>query len=204
MCRYTGYWLNLYITWYKNKLKIKRNIIICCWSCLHLNLPSRTHSRPFVPICTHSHPFVLLLALLSSGLGHAEWDNRGWWWEKVVGWCRYIVGSGRVVRSQTWVGGGDWGPCTLVLIHKNQATTAQFWTCQLVVLPRLWPMFFEKFEIWMPRKLAKTVRIFVEICRTHWKPGVTFWPERIRLLFPTLWSGHEFSQGFVTELMTAP
>ena len=174
------------------------------WSCLCSNLPTHTCSCPFMPICAHSNSFMLVLALLSSGFRQAEWDNRGWWWRKVVGWRRYIVGSGRVVRSQTWVGGGDWGPCTLVLIHENQATTAQFWTCQLVVLPRLWPMFFEKFEFWMPRKLAKTVRIFVEICRTHWKPGVTFWLERIRPVFPMLWSSHEFSCKTMTELMTTP
>ena len=43
----------------------------------------------------------------------------------------------------------------------------------------------------MPRKLAKTVRIIVEIEYIgNW--GVTFWPKRIRQLLPTLWSGHEF------------
>ena len=51
----------------------------------------------------------------------------------------------------------------------------------------------------MPRKLAKTVRIFVEI--EHM--GVTFRPEKIGPVFPMLWSGHEFSHGFVTELVTA-
>ena len=43
----------------------------------------------------------------------------------------------------------------------------------------------------MPRKLAKTVRIIVEIEYIgNW--GVTFWPKRIRQLLPMLWSGHEF------------
>jgi hypothetical protein len=41
-----------------------------------------------------------------------------------------------------------------------------------------------------PRKLAKTMRIFVEIEHIkNW--GVTFWPERIRQLPATLWSSHE-------------
>jgi hypothetical protein len=43
----------------------------------------------------------------------------------------------------------------------------------------------------MPGKLAKTVGIFVEIEHTK-DQEVTFWPEEIRELFPTLWSGHEF------------
>jgi len=44
-------------------------------------------------------------------------------------------------------------------------------------------------------KLAKTVRIFVEI--EHVKNRrVTFWPKRIGQLFPTLWSGHEFGHEF--------
>jgi hypothetical protein len=46
----------------------------------------------------------------------------------------------------------------------------------------------------MPRKLAKTMRIFVEI--EHIKNrGVIFYPKRIRL-FITLWSGHEFGHKF--------
>ena len=55
----------------------------------------------------------------------------------------------------------------------------------------------------MPRKLAKTVGIFVEIDHIK-KQGFIFLPERIGLVFPTLWSGHEFSHNFMTELMTAP
>ena len=53
----------------------------------------------------------------------------------------------------------------------------------------------------MPRKLAKTVRIFVEIDHIE-NRGVTFWPERIGLVFSTLWNGHEFSHGFATEIVT--
>ena len=50
-----------------------------------------------------------------------------------------------------------------------------------LVLPRSRPMFFEKTGLWMPRKLAKTVEIFVEI--EHFKNWeVTFWPKRIRQL----------------------
>jgi hypothetical protein len=45
----------------------------------------------------------------------------------------------------------------------------------------------------MPGKLAKTVRIFVEIEHTK-DQRVTFWPEGIKWLFPMLWSGHEFGQ----------
>ena len=72
-----------------------------------------------------------------------------------------------------------------------------------LVLPELQPMFFEDFEFWMPRKLAKTLRIFVEIDHIDNK-GVTFWLERIRPVFPMLWSGHEFSRKTLTELMTTP
>ena len=60
-----------------------------------------------------------------------------------------------------------------------------------LVLPRLRLMLFKKGWIMMPRKLAKTVRIFVEI--KHIKNRrVTFYPKRIGQLFPMLWSGHEF------------
>ena len=44
----------------------------------------------------------------------------------------------------------------------------------------------------MPRKLAKTMRIFVEIDNIE-NRRVTFWPKRIGPVFPMLWSGHEFS-----------
>ena len=67
----------------------------------------------------------------------------------------------------------------------------------MVVLPRSRPMFFDKIEFWMPRKLAKTMRIFVKIEHIE-NQGVTFWPERIVPVFYTLWSGHEFSHGFVS------
>ena len=50
---------------------------------------------------------------------------------------------------------------------------------------------FRKNWIMMPRKLAKTVRIIVEIEHIR-NRGVTFWPNRIEQLFPTLWSSHEF------------
>jgi len=47
----------------------------------------------------------------------------------------------------------------------------------------------------MARKLAKTVRIFVEI--EHIKnQQVTFWPKRIGQLFLTLWSSDEFGHKF--------
>jgi hypothetical protein len=49
---------------------------------------------------------------------------------------------------------------------------------------------FRKKSNYEPRELAKTVRIFVEIEHIE-NRGVTFWPERIRRLSPTLWSGHE-------------
>ena len=75
-----------------------------------------------------------------------------------------------------------------------------------LVLPQSWPMSFEKIELWMARKLPKTVRIFVEI--EHVKNRrVTFWPERIGRVFPTLWLGHEFSQSITShsaEVITVP
>jgi hypothetical protein len=47
----------------------------------------------------------------------------------------------------------------------------------------------------MPRKLAKTVGIFVEIKHIkNW--GITFYPKRIGGLFPMLWSSHEFGHKF--------
>jgi hypothetical protein len=49
---------------------------------------------------------------------------------------------------------------------------------------------FSKKSNYEPRKLTKTVRTFVEI--EHIKDQrVTFWLERIRQLFPMLWSGHK-------------
>ena len=51
--------------------------------------------------------------------------------------------------------------------------------------------------------VAKAVRIFVEIEHIE-NRGVTFWLERIGPVFPTLWSGHEFSCKTMTELMTTP
>jgi hypothetical protein len=49
---------------------------------------------------------------------------------------------------------------------------------------------FRKKLNYEPRKLAKTMRIFVEMEHIR-NQGVTFWPERIRWLPPTLWSGHK-------------
>ena len=73
---------------------------------------------------------------------------------------------------------------------------------RVLVLPRSRPMFFEKIEFWMPRKLAKTVRIFVEIEHIeNW--GVTFLPKKFGPVFPMLWSSHEFSHKTMTELVTA-
>ena len=50
---------------------------------------------------------------------------------------------------------------------------------------------FRENWIMMPRNLAKTIRIIVKIEHIG-NRGVTFWAKRIRQLFPTLWSGHEF------------
>jgi len=53
----------------------------------------------------------------------------------------------------------------------------------------------------MSRKFAKIVRIFVEIEHIESRV-VTFWPERIRLVFPTLWSSHDIGHQFMTNVMT--
>jgi hypothetical protein len=47
----------------------------------------------------------------------------------------------------------------------------------------------------MPRKLAKTVRIFVEIEYIKSR-GVIFYTKRIGRLFLKLWSGHGFGHKF--------
>ena len=65
------------------------------------------------------------------------------------------------------------------------------------------PNVFHKNGIMVSGKLVKIVRIFVDI--GHIKNlGVIYWPERIRLVIPMLWSGHNFSQNSLTEIMTAP
>jgi hypothetical protein len=40
------------------------------------------------------------------------------------------------------------------------------------------------------RKLAKIVRIFVDMGHIK-NRGVIYWPERIGLVIPTLWSSHD-------------
>jgi hypothetical protein len=34
--------------------------------------------------------------------------------------------------------------------------------------------------------------------------GVTFWPERIGPVFPTLWKGHNIGHGFLSHVVTVP
>ena len=90
--------------------------------------------------------------------------------------------------------------CMVKSTSKNLNIWVNAWAHHLG-LPQSRLMFFEKIEFWMPRKLAKTMKIFVEIEHIE-NRGVTFWPERTGPVFPTLWSGHEFSHGFATELVT--
>ena len=52
---------------------------------------------------------------------------------------------------------------------------------------------FHKNRIMLSGKLAKIVRIFVDIGHIK-SQRVMYWPERIRPVIPTLWSGHDFSQ----------
>jgi hypothetical protein len=52
---------------------------------------------------------------------------------------------------------------------------------------------FQKNGITVSRKLAKIVRIFVDIGHIK-NRGVIYWPERIGPVIPTLWSGHVFGQ----------
>jgi len=66
----------------------------------------------------------------------------------------------------------------------------KIWKAQLLLNSSVVTDVFRKKLNYEPRKLAKTVRIFMEI--EHVKDwGVTFWPKRIWRIFPTLWSGHE-------------
>ena len=52
---------------------------------------------------------------------------------------------------------------------------------------------FHKNGIMVSGKLAKVVRIFVDI--GHIKiQGVIYWPERIGPVIPMLWSSHNFGQ----------
>ena len=50
---------------------------------------------------------------------------------------------------------------------------------------------FHKNEIMVSGKLAKIVRIFVDIGHIK-NRGVIYGPEGIGLVIPTLWSGHNF------------
>jgi hypothetical protein len=52
---------------------------------------------------------------------------------------------------------------------------------------------FQKNGIMVSRKLAKIVRIFVDIGRIK-NRGVIYWPKRIGPVILTLWSGHIFGQ----------
>ena len=54
---------------------------------------------------------------------------------------------------------------------------------------------FQKNGTIVSRKLAKIMRIFVDIgCIKN--RGVIYWPERIRPEIPTPWSGHDFGHRF--------
>ena len=48
-----------------------------------------------------------------------------------------------------------------------------------------------------PMKLAKNMRIFVEIEHIE-SYKVTIWPKRIGAVFPTPWSGHEVGHKILT------
>jgi hypothetical protein len=52
---------------------------------------------------------------------------------------------------------------------------------------------FQKNGIMVSRKLARIVRIFVDMGHIKTR-GVIYWPERIGPVIPTLWSSHDFSQ----------
>ena len=54
---------------------------------------------------------------------------------------------------------------------------------------------FQKNGIIVLRKLAKIVRIFVDIGRIE-NRRVIYWPERFGPVILTLWSGHNFSHKF--------
>jgi hypothetical protein len=54
---------------------------------------------------------------------------------------------------------------------------------------------FQKNRIMVSRKLAKIMRIFVDIGRIK-NRGAIYWAERIGPVIPTLWSGHNFSHEF--------
>ena len=54
---------------------------------------------------------------------------------------------------------------------------------------------FHKNGIMVSRKLAKVVRIFVDIGHIK-SQGVTYWPKRIGPVIATLWGGHNFSHEF--------
>ena len=54
---------------------------------------------------------------------------------------------------------------------------------------------FHKNGIMVSGKLAKIVRIFVDIGHIK-NRGVIYWPERIGPVISTLWSGHDFSHKF--------
>ena len=60
-------------------------------------------------------------------------------------------------------------------------------------------MVFDKIGIMVSGKLAKIVRIFVDIGHIK-NQGVIYWPERIGLVIPTLWSGHNFGQNLWPKL----
>ena len=67
-------------------------------------------------------------------------------------------------HSITWSNGKIWYVPSSGLPDQVSESIIQFpWVGS-------WPMFFEKTEFWMPRKLAKTMRIFLKD-RTHQKPG---------------------------------
>jgi hypothetical protein len=61
-----------------------------------------------------------------------------------------------------------------------------------IVLPQLKPMLFNKIELWCWWKLAKFMGIFSDIWLTKSRE-VIYWLERIRPVFPTLWSGYDIS-----------
>jgi hypothetical protein len=97
--------------------------------------------------------------------------NRGWWW--------FRIKSGKGLRT-TFI--KFFGLYLIVPICTISTSVATVMTDV-----------FQKNGIMVSRKLAKIMRIFANTGHII-NQGVIYWPERIGLVIPTLWSGHNFGQ----------
>jgi len=127
--------------------------------------------------------FTTLLMTIKSG-------RRFNWWAKDRTMVRFFY-PGLAIWQCSWI---QWSTYAGMYVFR---LSDSFFPTNLVVLPQLWPMFKRNLN-YQTRKLAKNREIFVDI-RTHQKTRGHILARKNRIVFPTLWSGHEVSPHSATD-----